>query len=192
MVRRSDKAPSEMPTITHTEDLLKSWLRQRPDLQLNHFLNAIAIMRVARILEHSFDVMCRKEHRISGADMRVLFALRRAGPPYVRRPTDLFRALLVTSGAMTKQVDRLRAKGLVKRAPHPEHRAGILIRLTEKGKRAADAATDALANESLLSLASVNISKSDRYAGEKYILSLLHGIEMATKFGAELPKKMAK
>ena len=54
-------------------------------------------------------------HETSGADMRVLFALRRAGKPYAWRPTDLFRAHLVTSGAITKQVGRLTSLGFVER-----------------------------------------------------------------------------
>src|SRR5258706_12624076 len=65
--------------------------------------------------------------------MRVLFALRRGGPPYVKRPTDLFKALLVTSGAMTKKVDRLATLGMVERVQDPGHLGGFLFSLAKKG-----------------------------------------------------------
>src|SRR3546814_18094629 len=74
--------------------------------------------------------------------MRVLFALRRAPPSYALRPTELFRSLLVTSGAITKQVDRLVAGGFVARQPGPAKSGGFLIHLTGKGfKTAYDALT---------------------------------------------------
>src|SRR5690606_34252964 len=94
-------------TRSHVQDIAESWRRERPDLDLQDFLLAIFAMRLGRKVDDKYDRMCRERWKISGADMRVLFALRRAGKPYARRPTDLFRALLVTSGAITKQVDRL-------------------------------------------------------------------------------------
>ena len=62
----------------------------------------------------------------------VLAMLRRSGAPYAMRPTDLFEALLVTSGAVTKQVDRLQRRRLVKRLPDPEHGGGFRVQLTER------------------------------------------------------------
>ena len=83
--------------------------------------------------------------------MRVLFALRRSGPAYALRPTELFRSLLVTSGAITKQVDRLIATGYVDRQPGPEKSGGFLIHLTQEGFDVADAALSALADSSVVS-----------------------------------------
>jgi DNA-binding MarR family transcriptional regulator len=176
-------------TTSHTEDLLRSWLEQRPDLRLNDFLLGIAMMRIGRILDHWFGQLCLEEHGISAPDMRVLFALRRAGPPFVRYPTDLYRSLLVTSGAITKQIDRLSAKGFVKRTPDPSHGRKFLIRLTDKGKRVADQTTDVLAKHSLLTRAMATMPPARRKQGEKYILELLHAIEAVTKFGPELPDR---
>ncbi len=188
MARRKIVANFEK-AISHTEDLLRSWVEQRPDLRLNEFLLGIAIMRIGRILDHSFGQMCVDDHRISAPDMRVLLALRRAGPPFARRPTDLYKALLVTSGAITKQIDRLSAKGFVKRTRDPEHGGGFLIRLTDKGKQAADHTTNVLAKQSLLTKAMASMAPAERKQGEKYILELLHAIEAVTKFGPDLPDR---
>src|SRR5258708_20337546 len=82
------------------------WQRERGDLDLSSFLLAIYLMRLGTMIERDFDRLCQRDYRVSGSDMRVLFALRRGGPPYVKRPTDLFKAFPVTSGPSTKKVDR--------------------------------------------------------------------------------------
>jgi len=51
---------------------------------------------------------------------------------------------MVTSGTMTNRVDRLAARGLVERELHPEDKRGVLVRLTESGRAAVDAALDDL------------------------------------------------
>jgi len=94
--------------------------------------------------------------------MRVLLALRRAGGDFSRRPTDLFQALLVTSGAITKIVDRLAAVGLVKRRPDPSDKGGFLIYLTAKGKKVADDALTQMAHNTLIGTSRVSLSKKER------------------------------
>src|SRR5580692_5720701 len=133
---------------SHIEDVVESWRRERPDLDLGDFLLAILVMRLGRQVDDKYDRLCRERFGISGADMRVLFALRRAGKPFMRRPTDLFRALLVTSGAITKQVDRLSKKGLVERISRENQLGGV--QLTAKGLKMADAATDLIAKQSII------------------------------------------
>src|SRR5258708_4467815 len=114
------------------------WQRERGDLDLARFRLTFSLMGRGRRTGGDFDRLCQRDYRISGSDMRVLFALRRGGPPYVKRPTDLFKALLVTSGAMTKKVDRLATLGMVERVQDPGHLGGFLIRLTKKGVQVAD------------------------------------------------------
>lgn len=45
---------------------------------------------------------------------------------------------------MTNRVDRLAERGLVVRGPDPEDRRGVLVRLTEKGRKTVDGALDEL------------------------------------------------
>lgn len=133
---------------SHTREIAESLERERPDLSLSDYLHLLYVERLGRILDTVFDRNCRANFRISGADMRVLFALRRAGPDYALRPTELFRSLLVTSGAITKQVDRLRAARFVDRLPGPINSGGFLIHLTPKGQRVADEALSLLIDPS--------------------------------------------
>lgn len=174
---------------SHMEDLLSSWRRERPDLDLTDFLLGIVVMRIGRLLEQNFNRSCRTDFNVSGPDMRVLFALRRAGPPFARRPTDLFRALLVTSGAMTKQIDRLEQLGLVKRLPDPDYGGGFLIRLTRAGQGVADRATDDLARDSLLAEALRTFSGPEREEIAILLMRLLK--ETETVFHETSPRSPA-
>jgi DNA-binding MarR family transcriptional regulator len=123
---------------SHVEEIAADWRRERPDIDLDRFLLAIYVQRLGRIIFQDFERLCQSEYRMRSSDVRVLLALRRRGPPYAQRPTDLFRALLITSGAITKQVDRLVSRKLVVRLPDPDYRKGFLVQLTERGRRFVD------------------------------------------------------
>lgn len=85
---------------------------------------------------------------LQAGEFDVLATLRRSGSPYALTPTALYEATMVTSGAMTNRLDRLETSGLILRAPHPNDRRGIVVRLTEKGLALIDEAVTAhVANE---------------------------------------------
>lgn len=149
-------------TESQVRDVAESWARERPDLDPRDYLYLIYVMRLGRMLERLDEQHCRRDYGISGSDMRVLFALRRAGAPFARRPTDLFRALLVTSGAMTKQVDRLAALGYVQRLPDPNDGGSFLIKLTGTGFAIADKAITALTESTVLSKDHSGLSPEER------------------------------
>jgi DNA-binding MarR family transcriptional regulator len=184
----------------HMKEVEESWRRERPDLDLADFLLTIYLIRIGRMLDDSYDRMCQRTYGISGADMRVLFALRRAGIPYARRPTELFRALLVTSGAMTKQVDRLSAANLVERRRHPGPSAGVLIWLTKRGLKVADEAAESIAERSLTREATNSMTAEERAAGESFCQRLSFALEsLVSKDGVDetekawdLPRKVVR
>jgi DNA-binding MarR family transcriptional regulator len=70
--------------------------------------------------------------------MRVLLALRRSAPAYALNPTALYQELMITSGAVSKQVDRLVALGLVERVADPVVLRGVLIQLKDPGRDIAE------------------------------------------------------
>jgi DNA-binding MarR family transcriptional regulator len=158
------------------------WQRERGDLDLSSFLLAIYLMRLGTMIERDFDRLCQRDYRVSGSDMRVLFALRRGGPPYVKRPTDLFKALLVTSGAMTKKVDRLATLGMVERVQDPGHLGGFLIRLTKKGFRVADEMVETLAKRSAIDPAMGQFTPTEREQVSRFALRMLVALEAAGAF----------
>jgi len=169
-----------MEKSSHITEVATSWRRERADIDLANFLLSIYVMRLGRVVDDAYDRTCRKKYGISGADMRVIFALRRAGKPYARRPTDLYRALLVTSGAITKQVDRLSALELVERVEDEQSSsAGILIQLTTKGVKVANSATELLASESPIAPGVRSLSRSDRSSVSAFVEKILIELEAA-------------
>jgi len=146
----------------HAADIATSWARERPDLDPLDYLLPIYLIRIGRIVDRMGDQKWKKTYGISAAELRVLLALRRAGGDYARRPTDLFRALLVTSGAITKKVDRLTAAGFVKRRPDPSDKGGFLVHLTARGKQVADKAMTEIADASVVSRKRISLSRQER------------------------------
>ena len=175
----SEDSHAGLPGKSFIELITVQWQRERGDLDLSNFLLGVYLMRLGTIIERAFGRQCEERYGISGSDMRVLFALRRGGLPYVKRPTDLFRALLVTSGAITKKVDRLAELGMVERLPDPGHLGGFLVRLTRKGLHIADEMVETLANESVIAPAMGQFTKAEREQCNLFALRMLSGLEAA-------------
>jgi DNA-binding MarR family transcriptional regulator len=113
------------------------WERELPALDLRSFLVSSSILRLAARIEREFTAKSR-DRGLGPGDMRVLLTLRRSGPSYALSPTALFRSLMVTSGAVSKQVDRLAELGLVERTADPDQLRGVLIRLRPAGRAVAE------------------------------------------------------
>ena len=113
------------------------WSAELPDLDLNSFLVSGTIMRLAQRLERVFTATARARG-VGPGELRILLALRRSAPQYALSPTALFRSLMITSGAVSKQVDRLAELGLVARVADPDLLRGILIQLLPTGRETAE------------------------------------------------------
>jgi DNA-binding MarR family transcriptional regulator len=118
--------------------MVRQWEDELPDLDLRPFWFVGAVMQLAQRYESDFRDLAQSRFGIGTGDLRIILALRRAGPPYAVRATDLFQSLLITSGAVTKQVDRLEKKGFVERIRAEASRGERLVSLTSKGMRAAN------------------------------------------------------
>ena len=164
-------------------ELVRQWEEQRPDLDLTAFRLVGAIMQLAQILESEFRVLALSKFAIGSGDMRILMALRRAGEPYALRPTDLFQSLLVSSGAVTKQVDRLEQAGFVKKVLPKGALRRRVIALTPKGVRAADFAQEAIAT-SLAGIAPTFAAMS-----EASVETTLHCLEQLLEGAAAIQRK---
>jgi DNA-binding MarR family transcriptional regulator len=160
---------------------IDEWRRERPDVDLTAFVIAAAIKQIDQQTEAEFRRVSAGLG-IGAGDLRVLFALRRSGVDSPRRPTDLFQSLLVTSGAITKQVDRLVNEGLVERLPDPSYLRGSLIRLTRRGVKVADAAIEAIcSDETSIGAAISSLSAEDREHGRVFLQKLLTKFEETRK-----------
>lgn len=117
--------------------IVDQWKRERPDLDATPML---VIGRLFRLTD-DLDQRLRPPFaaaRLGNGDFDVLAALRRVGEPYALSAGELSRTVLVTTGAITKRVDRLEARGLVERTVAEADSRGRLISLTAEGVALAD------------------------------------------------------
>lgn len=132
--------PAEGPAAGDEVDrVVAAWRRERPDLDLGPLAVLSRVSRLARWLDRAREGAFA-EHDLSAWEFDVLAALRRAGQPYRLTPGQLLTQNQVTSGTMTNRIDRLEARGLVRREPVPRDRRGIWVALTPEGRRRVDAA----------------------------------------------------
>ena len=120
-------------------DRVDSWLEEiRAELppQLDLTVEGVVdrILGISRRLQRLLDETL-SEYGLSHGEWKVLSSLRWAGEPYRRSAGDLARIADLSSGAMTNRLDRLEEAGLVRRRPDPDDRRGVLVELTEKGRR---------------------------------------------------------
>lgn len=132
------------------DEILAQWKRERPDLDTRAMGLVGRIQRAGAALRPLLDAT-HATSSLQGESFDVLASLRRSGAPYQLSPTQLYREMMLTSGAMTNRIDRLEQTGLVARRPDPNDRRGTLVRLTAKGKALIDAAASKhVANEEAL------------------------------------------
>lgn len=133
---RTDPAPDDVDRI------VAQWARERPDLRTEAMAVFGRVYRLARLLgdrqEEVYGAL-----GLSRGDFDVLATLRRAGVPFQLAPKELTRSLMLTSGGMTGRLDRLEARGLVRRSPDPADRRGLTITLTDPGRALVDRAVTA-------------------------------------------------
>ena len=153
--------------------IVAQWGRERPELDTGPMAVIGRLHRLADLLEGELRTVFASAG-LGNGDFDVLASLRRSGAPYRLSPGDLSATTMVTSGAVTKRVDRLEQKGLVKRSVSDADGRGREIELTTRGKKLTDAiVVDHWANEARL-LAALDPTEREQLVGllRKLLLSL--------------------
>ena len=119
----------------HVDDFLEEVRAELPaDLDLIVEGVVDRIQGIARRLQRLLDETVA-EHGLSHGEWKVLSSLRWAGPPYRRSAGDLARIADLSRGAMTNRLDQLEQAGLVRRLRDPDDRRGVLVELTDRGRK---------------------------------------------------------
>jgi DNA-binding MarR family transcriptional regulator len=121
------------------DEILDQWSEERPDLDTASLGVVIRVMTLYRSFRR------QATRALEPLDLElweydVLSALRRQGGPFALPATGLARETDLSSGAMTNRIDRLEARGLVRRRPDRNDRRGVRISLTAKGMKLIDKA----------------------------------------------------
>lgn len=77
-------------------------------------------------------------HNLSFMEFEVLITLRGVAPPYEMIPTELYPAILISSGGLTKVLNALQERGFVTRAEGTADKRSKPVRLTAKGRTLAE------------------------------------------------------
>jgi len=117
--------------------MVDQWHRERPDLDASPMLVVGGMYRLVNTWDRRLRGPFAKAG-LNNGDFDVLAALRRSGEPYALSAGELSRTVLVTTGAITKRVDRLEAGGWVTRSVAEDDSRGRRIALTEAGLRLTD------------------------------------------------------
>ncbi|MFE5667457.1 MarR family winged helix-turn-helix transcriptional regulator [Streptomyces niveus] len=125
----------------------REWARERPDVDVRPQGVIGRLHRLGAYLTEELCVVYRK-YGLGEGDFDVLATLRRAGAPFERAPGELAEHTMVTTGAMTKRVDRLERAGLVSRRASESDGRGRVVALTPQGRELIDRAfSEHMANE---------------------------------------------
>jgi len=155
---------SLVPEPTDAVDRITAqWRRERPDLDSTPMEVIGRISRVSALVQRELERVFA-QHGLAGGDFDVLATLRRSGAPDRLTPGELSRSTMVTTGGMTKRLDRLESLGLIRRESDPRDRRGKRIALTDDGRALIDRAVEAhLQNEERL-LADLSDAKREELA----------------------------
>jgi DNA-binding MarR family transcriptional regulator len=121
----------------HVDGIVESWRRERPDLDVAALALLARLFRTVHLADTALAQQLA-DHGLYRGWFDVLAALRRAGFPYALNPTQLMRTMMLSSGGMTKRLDRLAEAGLIERVADPNDRRGTLVKLTRRGKTTID------------------------------------------------------
>lgn len=131
----------------HVDWVMAQWAAERPEVDVSPQGLVARLHRVGMRLTEEL-VAVYAEHGLGEGEFDVLATLRRSGPPYALTPGDLGAASMVSSGAITKRVDRCAARGWVSRRPSEEDGRSRVVALTESGRELIDRVFEAhMANE---------------------------------------------
>lgn len=151
-----------------------AWMRERPDLDVAPQGVIGRLHRLAAHLTREL-VAVYARHGLSEGEFDVLATLRRTGPPFERAPGELAEHTMVTTGAMTKRIDRLVDAGLVERRTAEGDGRRRIVALTADGLRIIDTAfAEHIANEHRLV---GQLSPEDRDALEPILARWLSSYE---------------
>lgn len=116
----------------HVDFVVEQWANAMPELDAS----SMAVFgRMLRIMKHLATARAEAlaPFGFRDGEFDVLATLRRAGKPYRLSPTQLYKSLLVTSGAMTNRLNRLEDVGSIVRMADPDDKRSMLVALTDAG-----------------------------------------------------------
>jgi DNA-binding MarR family transcriptional regulator len=111
---------------------MAEWKRQRPDLDFGYLATLGRILRVSAHVRENMDNWLAP-FGLTWEMFDLLASLQRSGSPNGLRPTDLYGACMLSSGATTNRIDRAEKLNYAVRRPDPADGRATRIALTKRG-----------------------------------------------------------
>ena len=108
------------------------WSRERPDLDFTYLATLGRILRLSAHLREAMDEWL-EPYGITWEMFDLLASLQRSGYANGMRPTDLYEACMLSSGATTNRIDRAEKLNYAARRPDTEDGRSTRIALTKRG-----------------------------------------------------------
>lgn len=118
---------------------MAEWARERPDLDFNYLATIGRILRVSAHLRETMDQWLAP-FGLTWEMFDLLASLQRHGSKDGLRPTDLYEACMLSSGATTNRIDRAEKLNYAVRRPDPDDGRATRIALTKRGHALAEKA----------------------------------------------------
>lgn len=152
--------------------------RVRPDLDTSALAVTGRILRLAGLVAARRDAVLAALG-LRQSDYDVLATLRRRGGDAGLRAGTIGAATMVTSGGLTKQLDRLEAAELIQRLPDPGDGRVVRVALTTEGRTLVDRALDAVNDDEVELLSNAGVDDDASRALQQALGSMLHALEGA-------------
>jgi len=129
----------------HVADILEQWQQQRPDLDCSPVAVVGRISRVEKLMKPQIQA-AMTPFGLTAIEFDILATLRRNNQALT--PTQLYQLAMLSSGAMTTNLDKLAKRDLLERLYSDQDRRSCTVQLTESGRQLIDLAYSAhIANE---------------------------------------------
>jgi len=122
------------------DKLLAQWAAVRPELD-SSTMGVVARLRRTSNMWTSQLAVIFKEHEMSIVEFDILATLRRTNAAVT--PTELYQALMLSSGAVSTRIEQLVKRGFVQRVPSEHDRRSCKVTLTDQGIEVIDVAVNA-------------------------------------------------
>lgn len=114
------------------DNVVQDWCRELPELNPHALLPILKLGLLQRKLNN------RLAERLADlglyiTDFDIIATLRRSGPPFILRPSDLSEGVVLTSGGMTAALGRLESNGLIERVKAARDGRVKPVQLTKAG-----------------------------------------------------------
>ena len=161
-----------------TDSLLDSLAGSHSRKEIEPYQVTARLSRISQHLARSQEEAFGR-FKLNRGEVGVLAALLLAGSDRKLSPTQLFQGLMLSSAGITNRLDRLERRGYVKRSRHPTDRRGVLVSLTDAGRKVLHQAVsaDATAERQLLA----GLTRNDRLGLVSLLKKLLAGLEPAAQ-----------